>query len=140
MSAKEAKTNCVKEKIYRICCGSRQTQKQCNLCSKKFPTQKDLNAHVLGVHLFKFLCKSRACGKEFTSQAALDKHQLTHQGPHFFCTACGNGLLFKYQLNNHANTHMDFAIKCRYPRCGKIYKSKGEYRRHKKVHETAYQE
>ena len=130
----------VKEKIYRICHGSRQRQKQCNLCSEKFPTQKDLNAHVLGVHSFKFLCKSRACGKDFTSQATLDKHQLIHQGPHFFCTACGNGFLFKYQLNNHANTHTDFAIKCHYPRCGKVYKSEDEYRRHKKVHETAYQE
>ena len=73
----------VKEKIYRIHCGSRQTQKWCNLCSEKFPAQKDLNAHVLGVHSFKFSCKSRACGKEFTSQAALDKYQLTHQGPCF---------------------------------------------------------
>ena len=35
---------------------------------------------------------------------------------------------------------MDFVIKCPYPRCGKSYKSEGEYRRHKKVHQTAYQE
>ena len=35
---------------------------------------------------------------------------------------------------------MDFVIKCRYPRCHKVYKSEGEYRRHKKVHQTAYQE
>ena len=64
----------------------------------------------------------------------------THQGPHFFCIKCGDGFLFKYQLKNHTNTHTDFVIKCHYPRCGKVYKSEGEYRRHKKVHQTAYQE
>ena len=35
---------------------------------------------------------------------------------------------------------MDFVIKCHYPRCGKVYESEGEYRRHKKVHQAAYQE
>ena len=29
----------VKEKSYRICCGSRHTQKQCSLCNEKFPSQ-----------------------------------------------------------------------------------------------------
>ena len=94
----------------------------------------------MNVHSFQFLCKSRKCGKKFSSQAALDKHELIHKGPHFFCTKCGDGFLFNYQLKNHANTHTDFVIKCPYPRCGKSYKSEGEYRRHKNVHQTAYQE
>ena len=36
--------------------------------------------------------------------------------------------------------HTDFVIKCHYPRCGKVYKSEGKCRGHKKVHQTAYQE
>ena len=130
----------MKEKTYRICRGSRHTQKWCSLCKEKFPSQKELNVHVLNVHSFQFLCKSRKCGKKFSSQAALDKHELIHKGPRFFCTKCGDGFLFNYQLKNHANTHMDFVIKCPYLRCGKSYKSEGEYRRHKKGHKTAYQE
>ena len=61
----------VKEKTYRICCGSRHTWKQCSLCNAQLPSQKDLNHHVSSVHSFQFLCKSRVCGKKFTSQAAL---------------------------------------------------------------------
>ena len=122
----------MKEKTYRICHGSRHTQKQCSLCNEKFPSQKYSNDRVSSVHSFQFLCKSRACGKVFTSQAALEKHELTHQGPCFFCTVCGNRFLFKYQLNSHANMHVDFVIRCCYPMCGKVYKSEGEYRRHKK--------
>ena len=48
--------------------------------------------------------------------------------------------VFNYQLKNHINTHMDFVFKCPYSRCGKSYKSEGEYRRCEKVHQTAYQE
>ena len=129
---KKPKQIAVKEKTYRICHGSRHTQKRCSLCNAQLPSQKDLNHHVSSVHSFQFLCKSRVCGKKFTSQAALHKHKLTHQAPHFFCIKCGNGFLFKYQLKNHTNTHMDFVIKCHYPRCGKVYQSEGEYRRHKK--------
>ena len=82
------------------------------------------------MHSFQFLCKSRKCGKKFSSQAALNEHELIHKGPCFFCTKCGDGFLFNYQLKNHAKTHTDFVIKCPYPRCGKSYKSEGEYRRH----------
>ena len=129
----------IKEKTYRIHHGSRHTQKWCSLCKEKFPSQKELNVHVSSVHTFQFLCKSRKYGKKFSSQAALDKHELIHKGPHFFWAKCGDGILFNYQLKNHANTHTDFVIKCPYPRCGKLYKSEGEYRTHKKVHQT-YQE
>ena len=45
----------IKEKTYRICCGSRHTQKWCSLCKEKFPSQKELNVHVLSVHSFQFL-------------------------------------------------------------------------------------
>ena len=86
----------VKEKTYRICPGSRHTQKRCSLCKEKFPSQKELNVHVSNVHSFQFLCKSRKCGKKFSSQAALDKHELIHKGPRFFCTKCGDGFLFNY--------------------------------------------
>ena len=73
----------VKQKTYRIRRGSRHTQKWCSLCKEKFPSQKELNVHVLSVHSFQFLCKSRKCGKKFSSQAALDKHELIHKGPCF---------------------------------------------------------
>ena len=58
----------MKEKTYRIRHGSRHTQKRCSLCKEKFPSQKELNVHVSNVHSFQFLCKSRKCGKTFSSQ------------------------------------------------------------------------
>ena len=74
----------IKEKTYRICHGSRHTQKRCSLCKEKFPSQKELNVHVLNMRSFQFICKSRKCGKKFSLQAALDKHELIHKGPRFF--------------------------------------------------------
>ena len=50
------------------------------------------------------------------------------------------GLDFNYELNNHSNTHTDFQIKCRYLRCGRVYKSESEYKRHYKLHPTEYHE
>ena len=95
---------------------------------------------MLGVHSFCFLCKRRTCGKEFSSKAALDKHALFHKLPHYRCTLCGFGFQFQYQLNNHSNMHTNFQIKCRYPRCGRVYKSESEYKRHYKVHGREFQE
>ena len=53
----------VKEKVYKIRQGARQSCKQCGFCKQKFDSQKQLNSHVLGVHSFHFLCKKRTCGR-----------------------------------------------------------------------------
>ena len=110
------------------------------LCGKKFKCQKDLNDHTTDDHSYRFLCHKRTCRREFSSKAALNKHALTHMPPRYSCTTCGHGFKFQYQLRNHPNTHTDFQIKCRYPRCGRVYKSDSEYNRHYKLHKTAYQE
>ena len=87
-----------------------------------------------------FLCKRRTCGKEFSSKVALDKHALCHKSPCYRCTLCGSGFQFQYQLNNHSNMYTNFQIKCHYPRCGRVYKSESEYKRHYKVHSREFQE
>ena len=102
----------VKEKVYKIRQGARQSCKQCEFCKQKFNSQKELNSHVSGVHSFRFLCKKRTCGKEFSSKSALVKHGLCHQLPHYRCTLCGSGFQFQYQLKDHSNTHTHFQIKC----------------------------
>ena len=130
----------VKEKVYKIRRGSWHCCKQCTLCHKYFESQRELNDHTSDVHSFHFLCHRQSCGKDFISQASLDKHSLTHQSPRFHCTVCGNGFLFKYQLDDHSHTHTDFEIKCRYPRCYQVYKSQQEYNRHYKVHSMEYKE
>ena len=95
---------------------------------------------MLGVHSFHFLCKRRTCGKEFSSKVALVKHGLCHQLPRYRCTICGSGFRFQYQLKDHSNTHTNFQIKCHYPRCGRVYKSKSKYKRHYKIHSKEFQE
>ena len=117
----------IKEKVYKIRRGSRHTSKSCTLCGKKLSSQKDLSDHTTDVHSYRFLCPKRSCGKDFSSKATSDKHALTHQLPRYSCTKCGHGFRFQYKLNNHSNTHTDFQIKCRYPRCGRVYKSESEY-------------
>ena len=107
----------IKEKVYKIRRGSWHCCKQCTLCHKYFDSHKELNCHTSDVHSFRFLCPKWSCGKDFMSQASLNKHSLTHKSPRFHCTVCGDGFLFKYQMDNHSNTHTDFKIKCRYPRC-----------------------
>ena len=38
------------------------------------------------------------------------------------------------------HTHTNFQIKCHYPKCGRVYKSESEYKRHYKVHSREFQE
>ena len=71
---------------------------------------------------------------------ALVKHGLCHQLPRYRCTLCGLGFQFQYQLKDHSNTHTNFQIKCRYPRCRRDYKSESEYKRHYEVHTTEFRE
>ena len=49
----------VKEKVYKIRRGARQSCKQCEFCKQKFDSQKELNSHVSGVYSFHFLCKKK---------------------------------------------------------------------------------
>ena len=105
-----------------------------------FDSQKQLNSHVSGVHSLHLLCKKRTCGKEFSSKVALVKHGLCHQLPHYRCTLCGSRFQFQYQLKDYGSTHTNLKIKCRYPRCRRVYKSESEYKRHYKVHTTEFQE
>ena len=130
----------IKQKEFKIFQGARCAKKLCTLCGKKFKCQKDLNDHTMDDHSYRFLCHKRTCGGELSSKAALNKHALTHMPPRYLCTTCGHGFKFQYQLRNHSNTHTDFQIKCRYPRCWRVYKSESEYNRHYKLHKTAYQE
>ena len=94
----KAKQIVIKEKVYKICQGSRHTSKSCTLCEEKFCSQKDLNDHTTDVHSYRFLCPKRSCGKDFSSKATLDKHALTHQLPRYSCTKCGHGFRFQYEL------------------------------------------
>ena len=74
----KAKQIVIKEKVLKICRGSRHTSKLCTQCGEKFHSQKDLNDHTTDVHLYRFLCLKRSCGKDFSSKATLEKHALTH--------------------------------------------------------------
>ena len=87
-----------------------------------------------------FCVKKRTCGKEFSSKAAMDEHALCHKAPRYRCIICGSGFQFQYQLNSHSNGHTNFQIKCHYSRCGQVYKSESEYKRHYKLHRREYQE
>ncbi len=98
--------------------------------------QKDLNQHTKTIHFCVFTCKTRCCGKEFSSLQALKKHKLTHDSVmkiSYPCEHCDKTFVFTSELKNHQAVHSgDHLYKCaKYPY---TFKQKGELTRHKACH------
>ena len=75
------KPRIIKEKVYKICRGTRMTWRRRTLCGKQFPKQRDLNCHTVEDHKYRFLCSRHTCKKTFSSKSALDIHLITHNPP-----------------------------------------------------------
>ena len=88
-------------------------------------------------HKYKFIHPKQSCGVEFSSDAALKKHGKVHLPFAFKCPTCQKGFHYKYKWTITKTPHTDFVIRCKYPRCSKVYKSEDEYQRHYKTHSDA---
>ena len=64
------------------------------------------------------MCKDQKCGKIFSSEASLKKHELHHSDMKFKCNVCGRKFPFQSELTSHQAMHLDEKkFKCAYPRC-----------------------
>ena len=122
-------------KEYKIHCKKWEVVKKCTLYKQTFTSQKDLNVHTQDFHNYKFICKHRKCGKIFSSESSLKKHELRHSEMKFKCNVCCRSFPFQSELNSHQAVHSEEKnFKCSYPRCQGEYKTKEEYNRHYKTH------
>ena len=138
---RKPKTKIVKEKTNKIRWGQCTTWRHCSLCRKKFPSQAELNHHTVKDHKYTFLCSRQPYKKAFTSKSALDKHSLHHKNPdlcvqfvqrNFITSIKWTATLMCTILIKffHVHTHQ----------CNHVYKSQGEYNRHRKSHCGEYVE
>ena len=106
--------------------------KKCTLCPQSFKSQALLNEHTQKDHQgYKFMCQRRDCGKEYTSQLALSKHEKTHGNMKHQCPNCPRSYPYKSELERHITVHsLAKNFPCKYPRCKVACKTQAEYHRH----------
>ena len=88
------------------------------------------------VHFCVFTCKTRHCGKEFSSLQALKKYKLTYDSvmkTRYPCEHCDKTFVFASELKNHQAVHLgDHLYKC--AKCPYMFKQKGELTRYEAHH------
>ena len=94
-----------KTKEYKIHHKKWEVVKKCTLCKQTFTSQKDLNVHTQDFHNYKFMCKHQKCGKIFSSESSLKKHELHHSKMKFKCNVCCRSFPFQSELNSHQAIH-----------------------------------
>ncbi|XP_022828536.1 zinc finger and SCAN domain-containing protein 2-like isoform X1 [Spodoptera litura] len=85
-------------------------------CTRSFTTTKLLKAHIRKVHCAdkqKYICDQ--CGRGFSAQYLLRRHELVHTGVLVECTVCGVKLRGRTGLTNHLRSHLNIrAHECRF--------------------------
>ena len=80
----------------------------CEICEKGFcqktPYEDHMKKHVGGIDV----CPYQYCRKSFGSTSGLREHIMTHTGKYpFFCGVCGEGMVNRKRLRDHAHVHAD---------------------------------
>ena len=89
---------------------------KCGLCPAELKTVQEFNQHYLDNHL-PLPCPD--CTSVFTSPCTLAKHRYTHAEYMYECQDCGQGFIFKSQLDSHRKVHLKIAgYVCFKPKCG----------------------
>ena len=114
----------------------RKRSYQCDKCETDFKTFSELNEHMLSKHVSSVLFHlwQNCCNKSFTSDATLQKHQLTHKVDHpFQCEQCNKSFTTLSVLKTHVGTHTGVKpFKCE--ECGNTFTQKGSLTEHMRIH------
>lgn len=119
---------------------SRSGTYECCECTKVFPFQAHLQAHVKAYHqeekhvsnLKESLpCICDVCGSEVKNMFALKKHLMFHTQEYFYkCCICGKQFVEPGTLNNHMSTHKSGGmIRCTC--CEQLFATRGALAKHK---------
>ncbi|GLG97754.1 Krueppel homolog 1 [Gryllus bimaculatus] len=105
----------------------------CNLCGKRFNSERTLSGHACGSSPRPFKCDE--CGKSFLTEVRLHFHQQIHQGgSSITCEHCGKMFSRENNLYDHVRlVHMREKAHC-CDQCGKTFQLKARLIAHQRVH------
>ena len=106
---------------------------KCSLCPSELPTVQEFNQHFIDNHP-PLPCPD--CTRVLTLPRTLAKHQYTHAEYMYECQACGQGFIFKSQLESHQRVHLKLVgYVCFKPKCGRRFKRESELNAHLITHD-----
>ena len=109
---------------------------KCQVCGTSKRSMEALNDHHRRNHNPQ-MCG--VCGKMFDLATTLAHHMYSHNENKHHCDKCDFHCFFKSELEAHKIVHRDQPThKCMYPKCGRLFKRKGELSLHVKTHKKTW--
>uniref|UniRef100_A0AAR2JQ78 C2H2-type domain-containing protein n=1 Tax=Pygocentrus nattereri TaxID=42514 RepID=A0AAR2JQ78_PYGNA len=113
---------------------SKKRTHHCSECGKSFSAQGNLKRHQ-SIHMgVKPALSVERCGKSFTEQSHLQRHQHVHTGEKpYYCSECGRSFSQKSHLQRHQRVHTG-EKPYQCSKCGKSFNQKSHLQGHQRVH------